>query len=248
MTTVLKLGGSVITEKEGVEKIHDPRLGKAVGMLADADVSRLVLVHGGGSFGHHHASKYDVSTTDGTHDPDAVLDIHEAMKRLNEVVVHRLNKAGVPAVPVHTLSTASRDAEGALTLCTTAVETLLAEGFVPVLHGDVIAHEGKGVTVVSGDEIVTALAQSLDADRVGICSGVPGVLDESKNVITEITDFESVAPALGGSETTDVSGGMAQKVRELLELGAPADIFGLDGLAAFLAGEAPGTRIDGRGD
>ncbi|WP_336359662.1 isopentenyl phosphate kinase [Haladaptatus sp. ZSTT2] len=248
MTTVLKLGGSIITEKEGVEKIHEPRLGKAVGMLANADISRLVLVHGGGSFGHHHANKYDVSTTDGTHDPDAVLDIHEAMKRLNEVVVHRLNEAGVPAVPVHTLSTASRDAAGALTLGTTAVETLLAEGFVPVLHGDVIAHEGKGVTVVSGDEIVTALAQSLDADRVGLCSAVPGVLDAENNVIPEITSFESVAQALGESDATDVSGGMAGKVRELLTLGAPADIFGLDDLAAFLAGKSPGTRIDGRGN
>ncbi|MFC6798626.1 MULTISPECIES: isopentenyl phosphate kinase [unclassified Haladaptatus] len=248
MTTILKLGGSVITEKDGVEKIDAANLARAVHVIAEADVEDLVIVHGGGSFGHHHANKHDVSTTAGSHDPDAVLDIHEAMKRLNEVVVNRLNEEGVPAVPVHPLSAAARDEEGALTLATTAVETLLGEGFVPVLHGDVIAHAGEGVTVVSGDELVTSLARSLAADRVGLCSGVPGVLDESDTVIDEIDSFEAVAPALGGSDATDVSGGMAGKVRELLALGSPADIFGLDGLAAFLAGESPGTRIDGRTD
>ncbi|MGM0372404.1 MAG: isopentenyl phosphate kinase, partial [Halobacteriota archaeon] len=41
------------------------------------------------------------------------------------------------------------------------------------------------------------------------------------------------------------TGGMAGKVRALLDLDTPARIFDPDGLAAFLDSGTPGTRIDG---
>jgi isopentenyl phosphate kinase len=123
---------------------------------------------------------------------------------------------------------------------------MLGEGFVPVLHGDVVAHAGAGVTILSGDEVVTSVAEAIDAARVGFCSTVPGVLDDEDAVVPEIRAYDEVADYLGGSEATDVTGGMAGKVRALLDLGAPASIFGPDALREFLAGEDPGTRIDGR--
>jgi isopentenyl phosphate kinase len=122
---------------------------------------------------------------------------------------------------------------------------LLAEGYVPVLHGDVVAHAGEGVTVLSGDEIVASLASSLSAERVGVCSAVPGVLDDDGEVIQEVHAFADVEGVLGGSDATDVSGGMAGKVQELLGLETPAEIFDLDSLDAFLAGEKPGTTLYG---
>ena len=257
--TILKLGGSVITDKDSPETVDDDALDSVVAAIADSGVvtgdagsiagddgpAGLIVVHGGGSFGHVHAAEHGVSTTDGTHDPAAVTAIHGAMKQLNSVVVDRLQAAGVPAVPVHPLSAAARDADAELSLPTAAVAGLRAEGFVPVLHGDVIAHAGKGVTVLSGDEIVTGLAERLGASRVGLCSTVPGVLDSDGDVIETIREFESVAAALGDSDSTDVSGGMAGKVRELLALGAPAHIFGPDAVAGFLADDDVGTLIDG---
>jgi isopentenyl phosphate kinase len=121
---------------------------------------------------------------------------------------------------------------------------MLDEGFVPVLHGDVVVHAGRGATILSGDELVVSLAASLDADRVGLCSDVPGVLDDAGAVVPRIERFEDVADYLGGSEATDVTGGMAAKVRELLALDAPAQVFDLDGLAGFLDGADVGTTID----
>jgi isopentenyl phosphate kinase len=130
-------------------------------------------------------------------------------------------------------------------LPTAQVRTLLSEGFVPVLHGDLVAHAGEGATVLSGDELVVELAPAVGADRVGVCSTVPGVLDEVGEVVERIEAFEDVAAALGGSDATDVSGGMAAKVHALLELDARAQVFGPDALADFLAGESPGTTIGG---
>jgi len=247
---VLKLGGSLITEKHRPETLDADALEAAcdavASALAEGAVERLVVVHGGGSFGHHHASEHGVSTTAGTDDADAVMDIHGAMTELNRAVIDRLRDRGVPAIPVHPLSVSARPdgADGDLDLPLTSTATLLGEGFVPVLHGDGVATADAGVTVVSGDELVVELAAGLGARRVGVCSTVPGVLDGEGAVIPSIDSFEAVADALGASDATDVSGGMAAKVRELLALDAPAHVFGADGLATFLRGEAAGTRID----
>ena len=244
MTTILKLGGSAITEKDAPETIDDESLDRAVEAIAASGVEDLVVVHGGGSFGHHHASEHGISTTEGSHNASGALAVHDAMKRLDAAVVEALQDRGVPALPVHPLSAAHRDSEGELSVPLGAVRMMLGEGFVPVTHGDLVVHEGEGVTVVSGDELVVALASGLDADRLGLCSVVPGVLDDDGEVISEIDSYDSVADVLGGSDSTDVTGGMAGKVQELLELDVPAFIFGPDSLSAFLDGESVGTRID----
>ncbi|OIB59300.1 isopentenyl phosphate kinase [Natrialba sp. SSL1] len=251
---VLKLGGSAITEKDRPETLDGKSLATAAAAVSsafghgqgDSDgdaIEDLVIVHGGGSFGHHNASEHGVTTTVGSHDPAAVHDIHGAMTTLNEFVLSRLLEYDVPAVPVHPFSTAHRDADGNLTLPSQQVATLVEEGFVPVLHGDLVAHAGEGVTVVSGDELVVDLARSLDADRIGLCSTVPGVLDDAEAVVPEITSFDAVADLLGESEATDVTGGMAAKVQALLALESEASIFGLTDIEPFLAGDEPGTTV-----
>ncbi|MFO7925157.1 isopentenyl phosphate kinase [Natronomonas sp.] len=242
MTTVLKLGGSVITEKDRPETVDRAALERAAAAVATIP-DRVILVHGGGSFGHHHAATHGVSTTEGTRDDDAVRAIHGAMKRLNGIVVDALADAGVSAVPVHPFSAAHRRSNGSLQLETHPEAAMIGEGFVPVLHGDTVTHEGIGATIISGDELVVRLSAGLDADRVGVCSSVPGVYDADGNVLDRIESFEDVAGAVGESDATDVTGGMAGKVRELLSLDAPAYVFDIHGLESFAAGGDPGTKI-----
>ncbi|WP_135362624.1 isopentenyl phosphate kinase [Halosimplex halophilum] len=248
MTTVLKLGGSVVTEKDSPETVDDDALARAAEAVAGFD-GDLVLVHGGGSFGHHAAAERGVSADSGTRSAADARAIHDAMGRLNAAVLDALHEAGVEALPVRPLSLASRGADGDLSVPTGSVATMLAEGFTPVLHGDGVVQSGAGVTVTSGDDLVVALAADggLDVDRVGLCSTVPGVLDAEGAVIERIERFADAADALGGSDATDVTGGMAAKVEKLLALGAPAHVFGPDGLDAFVAGGSPGTVVAGEG-
>jgi len=243
MTTVLKLGGSLITDKERAETLDGEALAAAADAIADCD-DEVALVHGAGSFGHHYADAHGVSVTEGTTDASAALEIHGSMTTLNRFVLSRLHDRDVSALPVHPLSAGARDADATLDFPIPSVRTMLGEGFVPVSHGDVLAHEGEGATIVSGDEVVVRFAEGLDADRVGLCSTVDGVYDADGEVIDHIEDFDSVASALGESDATDVTGGMAGKVRNLLELDAPAYVFGADDLSTFLSGGEPGTRID----
>jgi isopentenyl phosphate kinase len=265
MTVVLKLGGSVITRKDEPETVDGEALGRAAGAVArDPPDGGLVLVHGGGSFGHYHADRHGVSATDGSRDAEALAAIHAAMTDLNGAVIDALHGQGVDALPVRPLSLAHRSGDdghsglresegdgrgdsGTLHLPTGSVAAMLAEGFVPVLHGDVVAHGGKGGTILSGDEVVVSVARSLGAERVGVCSTVPGVLGADGEVVDRIDSLGDVAGALGTSDATDVTGGMAGKVRTLLDLSARAYVFGLTDLPAFLAGGAPGTAVGGAG-
>jgi isopentenyl phosphate kinase len=250
MTTVLKLGGSVLTRKNEPETVDRTALDRAADAVAGSADDRLVLVHGGGSFGHHHAERHGVSATDGSRDAAALTDIHGAMRELNRAVVEALQKRGVGALPVEPLSLAYRGRTGdesgdGLHLPAGGVEAMLAEGFLPVLHGDVVVHEGEGGAILSGDDVVVSLARSLGADRVGLCSAVPGVLGADGTVLARIESAADAADALGGSDATDVTGGMARKVRTLLDLDTPAHVFGPAGLGAFLTGGSPGTAVVG---
>ncbi len=247
--TVLKLGGSVVTHKDQREAVDEDSLSRACDaiemFLADEQgEQQLVVVHGGGSFGHHHAAAVGVSSTDGSFDARGLTRIHRAMGELNDAVLDSLHDRSVDALPVRPLSVAYRDETG-LQFPADSVETMLGEGFVPVTHGDVVVESGSGGTILSGDDIVVSLAQSLGADRVGLCSSVPGVLDEDGAVIDRIDAYDDVAAALGGSDTTDVTGGMSHKVRQLLDLNAPASVFDLDALEAFLETGSAGTVVSG---
>lgn len=248
MTTILKLGGSVITDKTTRETIDDSALVRASDAIAAVDVNELVLVHGGGSFGHPNAAERNVSSNSGTNEAADVRAIHRVMGQLLRRVTDDLGDVGVPAVPVRPFSAGYRTETGAIRLSTDPIRRMVDEGFVPVLHGDVFVSEKRGATIVSGDELVVSLAETLDANRVGLCSTVPGVLDENGDLVRRIERYEDVETVLGGSESTDVTGGMAGKVNALLELETAAQIFDLNGLTEFLDGGTPGTRIAGQGE
>jgi isopentenyl phosphate kinase len=244
VTVVMKLGGSVVTEKDRRETVDEAALEAAAAALAGAS-EPLVVVHGGGSFGHPNAADHGVTEARGTHDSAAIEAIHGAMVRLNSRVVAVLREAGLAAVPVQPLSVASRDAGGELDMPGEALGRSVREGFVPVLHGDLITHEGEGVTVLSGDELVPAVVLAVDADRVGVCTTVRGVLDESGEVVDAITSRVEVPDAVGDSDATDVTDGMAGKVAQLLDLEVPAQVFGPEAIETFLAGGRPGTTVLG---
>lgn len=244
MVTVLKLGGSVITDKERPETVDVAALESAARIIGTAleDTDQLVIVHGGGSFGHHHAAAHGVSSTAGTADAPALLEIHRAMGELQDAVIDHLHARAVPALPVRPLSVASRRSDGSIEFPTTQLETMLSQDFVPVVNGDVVVDGAQGGTILGGDQIVVTLSRALGARRVGLCSTVPGVLDDG-TVVPEIEDFTEVSSVVGESEATDVTGGMAEKIRQLLELDIPASVFDLDALETFLESGSAGTVV-----
>lgn len=243
MVVVLKLGGSVITEKDQVEEIDAAAISRAVRVIANDSNESLVVVHGAGSFGHYYANQYGLSSSKGSTDAGGVWEVHDSMRRLNDRLVQAFHDVGVSALPVRPLSVGARSRSDSLSFPLVSVRGMLEEGFLPVLHGDVIVHESRGATIISGDTVVGYAARALGASRVGLCTRVPGVLDGDGQVVSRIESLAQVREFIGDSEDTDVTGGMAGKVDAMLSLGMPAYVFSLDDLSGFLQGGSPGTMI-----
>lgn len=235
MTKVLKIGGSVLTEKSDEETLSGI-FDDIIRAVAEADTDDLILVHGAGSFGHPHAQRNEITKEEGGR--EGAHETHAAVARLNRRVVDALNEHDVEALPVHPLSCAWRD--GVLGFETSPAQTLLEEGFLPVLHGDVVAEAGSGVSVLSGDEIAVELAALWDVE-VGMCTSAGGVLDEEGNRLEHVSSVEEITEL--GDEGVDVTGGIRGKVESLLSLTSGGRVFGANELEEYLDGDSVGTLV-----
>jgi isopentenyl phosphate kinase len=222
--TVLKLGGSVITDKE---KPLTPNL-KAIERLAAeisrAKVSPLILVHGGGSFGHPVAERYNIAG--GYVDPSQILGFsqtHLAMTLLNSWVMEALISHNIPAVEVHPSSCAVTKAGRIANMELKPLKKMLKLGFVPVLYGDAVLDSEKGFAILSGDQLVSSLAIKLGARCIIMGADVDGLYtadpkaDSSAQLISHLTleELKSLKHKIEGSKATDVTGGMLGKMLEV---------------------------------
>lgn len=246
---ILKLGGSVITDKnadEGVVREAELlRIAKEVSEFQ----GKLIIVHGAGSFGHTYAKKYGL---DKGFDPEGAIITHESVKKLASTVVNALNHFGVRAIAVHPMCCTVCKNRRIESMYLDNIKLMIEKGFIPVLHGDVVMDLELGACVLSGDQIVPYLAKELGITRLGLGSAENGVLDKDGETVPEITPdkFETFKHYIKGSESTDVTGGMLGKVQELLELSKTSCITSYifnagkeDNIYRFLSGESIGTRI-----
>lgn len=220
----LKLGGSLLTDKTGVEALREDVLERLAAEIAAARAAAprpLVLGHGSGSFGHVAGARY--GTRNGVRSAEqwhGFAEVSAAAARLNRYVVEALLAEGVPAVSLQP-SASAVCVDGQLTEYATApIIAALAAELVPVVYGDVAFDTVRGGTIVSTEEIMDYLARVLRPRRMLLAGETPGVLDEQGQVIPLITpeNLPAVRPLLGGSRGTDVTGGMVAKVEAMLAL------------------------------
>jgi len=250
---ILKIGGSVITEKGSVSKARKDEIDRISREIASFEAetdSGLILVHGAGSFGHPQAMKY----LNNGFNAQGVYLIHKSVKVLNSVVLDSLADAGIPALPVHPLSSCLLENGKIVDFELGQIKLMLGRGIVPVLHGDMVMDSKLGAAVLSGDRLISHLASIMNASRIGAGSDVDGVLDNRGAVIKKITplSFVDMKKNIQGSTMTDVTGGMLGKVSELIELakkGIDSRIFNASRkgmVSKFLYSEDVGTLIAGK--
>ena len=243
---VLKLGGSVITDKSGDCAIDHARLREIAVELAAQRETALVLVHGAGSCGHPEARRYRINDGLAGDNVPGVYETHTAVSSLNTAVVDALRDAGVEAIGIHPLDLGLAENGRLVSFETRHIAEMSEHGIVPVLHGDVVMDRLRGSCIVSGDQLVTHLAAALKSRRVGLATDVPGVLANG-SVVPRIDRSTVESLDVGGSGNTDVTGGMRGKLAELLALadaGIDSHIFHVSKIGRFLDGiEHGGTMI-----
>lgn len=224
----LKLGGSLITDKT---QPHTPRLevltrlaGEIAAVWNEKGGLHLVLGHGSGSFGHIPGKLY--GTRQGVHTPEqwyGFVEVWREAQALNRLVMDILAQAGLPAIAFSPFaSVIARDAR-VERWDLTGIVTALEAGLLPVVFGDVIIDTERGGTILSTEDLFAYLASRLQPKRMLLAGIEPGVWADfpiCSNLLDEITPTSLTAfkSSLVGSAATDVTGGMASKVNQSLEL------------------------------
>jgi isopentenyl phosphate kinase len=207
--TVVKLGGSVITDKKVPFSYNDAAV-RSLGKAIASSGLPIVVVHGGGSFGHTEAKKHGLSSSASSPSPKGVSETRDAMFNLDAKVCASLSAAGVHPYPYSPFTLLDREGGGGRSF----IERLLLGGTTPVTFGDVV-HDGKGFRILSGDTICVELAEMLGAARCVMALDVDGVLDEEGEVIRVLGEGgeAKIAPA-----RADSTGGIALKISEALRM------------------------------
>lgn len=223
--TVLKIGGSVITDKTIELGVRMDVISRLADEILDANPKNLIIVHGGGSFGHPIAQKHAIK--DGFKEETQIIgfaETHHVMTVLNGLFMDALIWRGIPAVSLAPSSCAMTQ-NGRITCFEDApLKQLMKMGFIPVLYGDVVFDTKLGFTILSGDQLVSFLAMRFNAENILIGVDVDGLYDadpktNAKAKIFEhltLTELRKVQGKLGGSNACDVTGGMYNKIAELI--------------------------------
>ena len=224
----LKLGGSLITDKKGDAALRAETLAQAareVRAALDADPGlRLVVGHGSGSFGHVAAKRW--AMLDGAVNWRAYAEVGAAAARLNRHVSDALLAAVVPPVSLQPSASAVAEDGRVVQMALEPLTALLAAGAVPVVFGDVAIDRRRGYCIISTETIFNYLAAHLQPERIILAGQVDGVFTQDPLVHPDALPLPHLTPAawteiaagLQGAAGVDVTGGMAAKVRAMLDL------------------------------
>ncbi len=242
MLIFLKLGGSLITDKNTPRTPRPEVLARLMREIAEARAARpdlrLVLGHGSGSFGHVEGQKY--GTRHGVRAPEewrGFAEVQWVAALLNRIVVDAAREAGLPVVNFPPSASAVARDTVIESLALAPIENALAHDLVAVVQGDVTIDEVRGGTIVSTEAVFRYLAPRLRPQRILLAGIERGVLTRwpDGDLIPEITDA-SMTANVGGSHAADVTGGMASKTHEALAM-----VTSVPGCGALIfSGEEPG--------
>jgi isopentenyl phosphate kinase len=221
----MKIGGSVITDKNTELTPRTQTMDRLADETGRANVKGLIIIHGGGSFGHPAAQRSAVK--EGLKNSNQIMgfvETHHLMTVLNGLVMDSLIVHEIPAVSITPSSCVVTEDGRIKTFEETPMKMLLNMGFTPVLFGDAVPDVKLGFTILSGDQLTSALATKLHAHRIIVGVDVDGLFDSDPKTqptakllshlsLSELSDLQRFAFK---STACDVTGGMLGKIRELL--------------------------------
>jgi isopentenyl phosphate kinase len=223
--TVLKIGGSVITDKSKELGVRMEAISRIADEILEANIKNLIIVHGGGSFGHPVAQKHVIK--EGFKEESQIIgfaETHHVMTVLNGLFMDALIWRGIPAVSITPSSCIMTQNGRIMCFEDSPLKQLMKMGFTPVLYGDAVFDTELGFTILSGDQLVAFLATRFNAKNIVIGVDVDGLYDSDPKTDTKakmfdhltLAELRNIQKLLGGSNACDVTGGMANKIAELV--------------------------------
>lgn len=223
---LIKLGGSVITDKSQYKKFNQDQASRLCREIAESGRS-VMIVHGAGSFGHVLAKRYAVQeglTDFGKVTPAAMVH-HDAME-LGMLLTSELMKVGIPTASVSPGTCFVMDDGKLIVNDDEAIRRMAHVGIMPVMFGDVVMDRKRGFGIVSGDQLMELMADMFKPDRIVFVSDIDGLYDKNPKTnpdarfIPEVTS-EIMDAVDSREDVDDVTGGVRNKMESMLRMCTP---------------------------
>ena len=206
---LIKLGGSVITNKQKPLTPNLSAINKIASQLKKVR-EPIIIVHGGGSFGHYWSVRYDMHTKPAKYSKKGVAVVKNSMVELNKIILdlflkNDLNPYCLP--PTDFMFGDKADVKKVK-----EIPKIAKDGLVPISYGDVLWHGKNKFYILSGDRIMGILAKILKPRLAIFVLNVDGVYSDmkTKKILYEIKGQKTAISKVG----MDVTGGMARKIKE----------------------------------
>jgi isopentenyl phosphate kinase len=247
---LIKLGGSVITFKEKPLAANFEAINNILRVLAHLKMP-IIVVHGGGSFGHYWSVKYNMHTKPDSYDLHGISVVHESMIALDQIIVNCMVKLGMnPYAIMPSIFTLGHKP---IAKKIKELQTIAENGLIPTTFGDVIHMENTKYSILSGDAIMSILAKVLRPSKVVFTFNVDGIYKDIKKgeIIKEVNNNNKKSLEFP-KVVADVTGGMRRKVTEALKIsGTGIDVLMVNGLkperiiSAITGSNFEGTIVKG---
>ena len=210
---LIKFGGSIITNKEKPLSPRRKTIENIVKSLKKINES-LVIVHGGGSFGHYWSVKYDMHTRPKKYDYQGVSIVKNSMIELNKIILDLLlkNRLNPYCLPPTDFMFCNKPIPKKIK----EIKKIAGSGFIPVTYGDALWYGQNKTYILSGDKIMSHLSKILKPRLTIFALNEDGLYSDlkSKKLILELKDEK---PTISDS-AMDVTGGMTRKVEEATKI------------------------------
>lgn len=247
-TIILKLGGSVITDKYFLKPKAENKL---IFLIAQElalfwkkkGSAKIILLSGVGSFGHPFVFKHKLKDRKVT--PFLLGKISRLMQSIQElknIFLKEFLKAGLPIVPLQTSSLFFQKRGEFCIKDLSLVEKIIKNRGIPFLTGDIIIGEKNKTAIISADDLAVFFAKNFNNSTIIFATNTDGVYKNFPPLNNEKPlqriNRKKLFKLLGNFSFSsfkkhDVTGEMAGKLKKLLSL-RKKKVFIFNGRKPFL--------------
>jgi isopentenyl phosphate kinase len=224
---IIKLGGSVITFKEKPLTPNHQTIENMASIIKELRKRyKIIIVHGGGSFGHYWSIKYDMHTQPSAYPDEGISRVRESMIKLNHMIVEQFISKNLKPLSVHASSFIFNNM-----VCKKRIfdimEMIKNNDITPITYGDVVHTSGGNFSILSGDTLMNILSINLNPKFSIFTTNVDGIYNNlnNRNIISNIvvnknkdlltTDNTNIEFS---NMSFDVTGGMKRKISESINI------------------------------
>jgi isopentenyl phosphate kinase len=206
---LIKLGGSIITNKSKPLSPRRKAISDIIRILKKID-EPVIIVHGGGSYGHFWSVKFDMHTKPRKYDHRGIAVVKNSMIELNKMILDSMLKLKLNpyVVPPTDFVKGNKPISNKIK----EIGDIAKSGLIPITYGDALWYGNNKSYILSGDKIMTMLAKVLRPRLSIFVLNVDGLFyDMNRKKL--IYEFQKEKLLLTKTKN-DVTGGMIRKVIE----------------------------------